>query len=96
LPLSRDNATRVLDFLVRAKARVLVRQVVSQLTGATPASDEQLLERSASHVELFQLLTVLRTDPHLKSAMPAVESSFASRESLDRAIEGLRSSPARV
>jgi hypothetical protein len=86
LPLSGENAKRANDFLSRVKARLLVTQVVNQLTGAPPTyaqSDERLVSIATAHRDLFQLLASIYSDPHLKPIAAIVVERFISKELID-------------
>ena len=59
LALSKENAERVRDFLLRFKARLLIHDATQQLTGSVGgglASDDELLANVRNHTDLFTML----------------------------------------
>ena len=99
LALSKENAERVRDFLLRLKARLLVHDATQQLTGSIGgglASDDELLANVTNYTDLFTMLTSVNASTHLKPLREKLIAALASKETLAQLIQGLKLSNPRA
>ncbi|MFN0136757.1 MAG: AAA domain-containing protein [Phycisphaerae bacterium] len=100
LTLTRENATRVREFLVASRARIVVHMVAAGLKGESPTTappaDADLQKTAKQISDTLALIDRLWSDSHLTCVRAVASDVLLGKSTSDRLVTGLRASPARA